>query len=357
MKNLMFVAVSEKMKEIALQINSEIGLDIPIIVGSIDKSNDIVKNNPNVDVFISRGKTAALLKKFSGKTVVSITCSTADILEPIQNLTSYGINKIAVLASPLLIGNNFYDYKIENTQIYIRPYELKNLDELVSNLHEKGVTGVVAGKTAVKAVKKYGMKVELLSTKRESIKQAVDEAVGIIKIKENEYLYHKKRAENIRQYASNLYSAIEQSNAAEEELASSSEELAAMIQETANIADKALNAVNSTSSILAIIQQISKRTNLLGLNAAIEASRAGEYGKSFFIVASEIRKLSTESKASANQINTILNELCNSFSIVLKNIEQSNAITQEQAQANQNIAQMLQELSDTGSKLIAMMEK
>ncbi|WP_243124294.1 PrpR N-terminal domain-containing protein [Clostridium sp. AWRP] len=357
MKNIMFVAVSEKMKEVALQVNSDMGLDIPVIVSSMEKSRDIVKSNPNINVFISRGKTAKLLQQFSGKTVVYVTCSTGDILEPIQRLTAYGIDKIAVVASPFLIGEGFYDYKVGNTEIYIRPYELEELDKLVFKLEKQGIRGVVAGSTAIRAAKKYGMKVEPLDTKKVSIKRAIDEAIGIVKSKENEYLQEKKRAEEIRQYASKLYSAIEQSNAAVEELASSSEELASMSQETANIITKAFKEVNNTSSILEIIQQVAKRTNLLGLNAAIESSRAGEYGRSFSIVASEIRKLSAESKVSASKIGAMLNGLRNSVEFVLKNVEQSNAITQEQAQASQNIAHMLEELNNVGGKLIDMMKK
>lgn len=357
MKNIMFVAVSEKMKEAALQANYDMGLDIPVIVGSMERSGDIVKNNPDVDVFISRGKTAKLLQKFSGKTVVYITCSIGDILEPVQKLTACGIDKIAVLASPFLIGEGFYDYKVANTEIYMRPYELEELDKLILQLEKQGIRGIVAGTTVIEAAKKHGMKVESLDTKKVSIKRAIDEAVRIIKAKENEYLHEKKKAEEIQGYASKLYLTIEQSNAAVEELASSSEEIAAASQETANIVTKAFEEVNNTSSILEIIQQVAKRTNLLGLNAAIEASRAGEYGRSFSIVASEIRKLSVESKVSASKISTMLNGLRNSVEFILKNVEQSNVITKEQAQANQNIAHMLEELSDAGGKLIDMMRK
>lgn len=357
MKNIMFVAVSEKMKEVALQVNSYMGLDIPVIVSSMEKSQDIVKDNTNIEVFISRGKTAKLLQQFSDKPVVYITCSISDILEPVQKLTAYGIDKVAVVASPFLIGEGFYDYKIANTEIYMRPYEVEELNNLILQLEKQGVKGVVGGATALKVAKEHGMKVELLDTKEASIRRAVVEAVRIAKLKEDEYLQERKKSEEIRQYASKLYSAIEQSNAAVEELASSSEELAATSQETANIATKAFKDVNNTSSILEIVHRVANQTNLLGLNAAIEASRAGEYGRSFSIVASEIRKLAVESKVSASKIDTMLSRFRNSVEFVLKNVEQSNAITKEQAQANQSIAHMLEELGDTGGKLIDMMRK
>lgn len=357
MKNIMFVAPSKIIADMAAQVTSEMGVEIPIVVSTRAETEDVVKNNPNIEIFISRGRIAKSLQQFSGKSVVYIMSSITDILESVQNLTSCGIDKIGVMASPLLIGEGTYNYKIANTEIYIHPYESDELDKTALQMQKQGVKGVIIGAVDSKAVEKYNMKAEELNTSTISVKRAIAEAIKIAKAQESERLRETKKSEEIKQHAVKLYDVIEQSASAVEQLASSSEELAATSQETANAATEAFEEVKSTSEILEIIQRVAKQTNLLGLNAAIEASRAGEYGRGFSVVAAEVRKLAKESNTSAIKINSILNQFRSSVELVLQNIDQSNAITQEQAKANQNIAHMLDNLREVGRKLIDMAER
>lgn len=357
MENILFVAVSQKMADIAKKITSEMSLDIPIIIRNMDESEAVIRSYPNIEVFISRGRTAELLQKFSGSPAVSIICSTTDILEPVQKLTINGINKIAIMASPLLIGEGSYDYKIGDTEVYMRPYELEEQAKLLKQLHNQGITGIVAGSMDLNITENYGMKVESLETKTPSIKRAIVEAVKIARAKESESFSKREGEKEVQQYATKLYAAIEQAAAAAQQLAASSEELAATSQSVANAANKSFEEVNKTSDILDIIRRVSKQTNLLGLNAAIEASRAGEHGRGFSVVASEIRKLAKESNGSASKIDNMLNQFRSSVKSVLQNVEHSNVITQEQVKANQEITQRLDSLMDIGGNLIEMVEK
>ncbi len=69
------------------------------------------------------------------------------------------------------------------------------------------------------------------------------------------------------------------------------------------------NKVDAVRDIIDAILTISSQTNLLALNASIEAARAGEAGKGFAVVADEIRKLSEDTRESANKITGIISEL------------------------------------------------
>lgn len=129
---------------------------------------------------------------------------------------------------------------------------------------------------------------------------------------------------------------------------------------TRDMVNKVTQLQENTSSIhkiLEMLDNISKQTNILSLNASIEASRAGEAGKGFMVVAEEIRKLAEQSKQSIGVVAQITDQIRNEIDGTVQVLSEAYPIFQEQTESVKQAHGIFNNVSNQMEDFIAKLDE
>ncbi|MBU2703725.1 methyl-accepting chemotaxis protein [Sporomusaceae bacterium BoRhaA] len=160
-----------------------------------------------------------------------------------------------------------------------------------------------------------------------------------------------QRQEALKKVARELLNDISLLASTSEEISAQSQEIASVVQTLEKVTEESQVRVSETNQVLGFIQDIAGQTNLLGLNAAIEAARVGEQGRGFGVVAQEIRKLANSSNASIAKISAILGAIQTDSKLNYSQIRQIEEGIIQVSDAITHMADATQHLSPTAHRL------
>ncbi|MBU1659421.1 methyl-accepting chemotaxis protein [bacterium] len=329
------------------------GVDSVVWFTTITKKIDLLKE---VDDALAKDNTALLQQiEASSKTRILITIFSytffAFIIFIIILTISRGVNKsvksslekIGCVSSTLdLTCNIIVDGKDEISQISQAIHkmivafkesvqqakdvssattnETKKLNGVVEELTANGKTSDIKIATINILVSEIGERLDAIEEDSISVTEDLSETFNIL----DEFISKLDAVVN----------SIEEGSAQQEDL----------VHKVSSLTDQAKNI----KDVLSIISDIANQTNLLALNAAIEAARAGEHGRGFAVVADEVRKLAERTQKSLNEISANVNlitqnviEIAGETSLTSKNMHRISEAAQELISSSQETKENL----------------
>ncbi|SFX11325.1 methyl-accepting chemotaxis protein [Marinospirillum alkaliphilum] len=224
---------------------------------------------------------------------------------------------------------------------------------LLQSSHELGALsekGSVIAEQARNSVQQQKQETDMVATAMNEMNATVHEVA--------------QHAENAAESANHADDEAQRGSHVVAESVSSMNQLAAEVEDAARVIQELVQDANKIGSVVDVIRDIAEQTNLLALNAAIEAARAGEQGRGFAVVADEVRTLASRTQDSTTQINTMIAHLQqaagNASRVMARSLDRAHEgvdKADEASKALSNITQLISNMNEMNIQIASAAEE
>ncbi|MFW5715483.1 MAG: methyl-accepting chemotaxis protein [bacterium] len=188
-------------------------------------------------------------------------------------------------------------------------------------------------------------------TSTQQITQKISELAEKIETQSSAVTQSTSSVEEMSASIENVNTISDQRKAATDQLVEIVENTDAKLSETAELISQNTDDTNRILEIIGIINNVASKTNLLSMNAAIEAAHAGEAGRGFAVVAEEIRNLAETTNENSKQIRSTINTIANRITRIQEMSSETQTAFSQVKSESKNSSNSMAEISSSMAEL------